>query len=471
MKLDLNSPFSDDTHFEAEVRRLAGLIWPHGTVDRSPVVEGRERDAIVETPDIVTVIEATTSRKKDKIADDAKKTHELVRRIRSQGFACRGILVTLNEPTADQELAVKKYHGSVLLQSFDQLLARLFDASEYLRIRITKEFGSIQNPRDARHQLGREFYIPIPVLDVNEGTAHSAAGIGASVVSSSSRFVILGDFGSGKSMSLREVFYWLRDEFISKRHSRFPVYINLRDHAGAKYPDEILVRHARDLGLKESNTLVKAWRAGFIDLLLDGFDEFAAVGWSSTPFKLRQLRRTMLEAVRRLITESSNTVGIVAVGRLHYFDSIREMQEALGLAGSFQILRIDALSEEVALKIVKRYGGTSVPDWVPSRALLLSYLAATDFLKDFSGFFSSVASRGHGCGRKANAFSRGLEPRARGLVPQVLDLVQASGFAAPNRIRNQTIWFPRRDKMRRVNDMISQPSSSTDPLIDRVRNL
>src|SRR5215472_1504818 len=396
MYSDPNSPFFDDYHFEAEVRRLAGLIWPEGRVDRSPVVDGRERDAIVQTPDLVTVIEATTSRKQDKIAGDAKKTNELVRKIRGQGFACRGILVTLKEPTPEQELAVKTYRGSLILESFSQFLGRLFVASEYLRARITKPFGSIQDPKNLHLDLGRQFYVPIPIADAESDCVLSAADLGAALVSKSSRLVVLGDFGCGKSMSLREIFYWLRDEFISKRHSRFPIYVNLRDHAGGKYPDEILERHARDLGLKDFSQLVKAWRAGFVDLLLDGFDEFAAMGWSSAPLKLRQLRRTMLEAVRRLITESPKTVGIVLAGRLHYSDSIREMQDALGLGGGFQILRIEPLSEEVALKIVERYGGSSVPDWVPSRALLLSYLAATDFLREVSAAFPAAVSRGHG---------------------------------------------------------------------------
>lgn len=396
MTPDPNSAFSSDNHFEVEVRRIAQLIWPAGKVNRSPMVEGRERDAIVQTPDIITVIEATTSRKMNKIEEDAKKTANLVRKIRSQGFPARGYLVTLNEPTADQELAAKQYSNSVELQSFDQFLSRLFDASQYLQSRLNKPFGSIQNPRDSHFSLGREFYIPIPILDEGDGRTFSAQDIGEAIKKDSARFVVLADFGSGKSMSLREIFYWLRDEFFYKRHSRFPVYINLRDHAGAKYPDEILERHARDLGLADFGQLVKAWRAGFIDLLLDGFDEFAAVGWSSLPFKLRQLRRTMLEAVRRLIAESPKSIGIVAVGRQHYFDSTKEMSDALSLNANFKLLRIEALSDEDAAKIVKRYGGNSVPDWVPSRALLLSYLAAKNFLSDMPAFISEVHSRGHG---------------------------------------------------------------------------
>jgi hypothetical protein len=396
MTPDPNSPFASDGHFEVEVRRVARLIWPHGKLDRSPLIEGYERDAVVQTPDIIIVIEATTSRRKDKIADDAKKTNALVKKIRTQGFSCQGLIITLHEPTAEQENAAKQYRGAIQLYSFDQFLARLFDASQYLMARQTKAFGSIQNPKDEHFALDREYYIPIPILDEQNARAYSASDIGAAIKGHASRFVMLADFGSGKSMSLREVFFWLRDEFIEKRHPRFPLYINLRDHSGAKYPDEILERHARELGLGDHGQLVKAWRAGFVDLLLDGFDEFAATGWSSMPIKLRQIRRAMLEAVRRLIADSPKSTGIVIAGRQHYFDSTREMVDALGLSPSFATLRIELLSEEDAEKIVKKYGGGPVPDWVPSRALLLSYLAAKEFLKEIPEVFSEVHSRGHG---------------------------------------------------------------------------
>jgi hypothetical protein len=87
-----------------------------------------------------------------------------------------------------------------------------------------------------------------------------------------------------------------------------------------------------------------------VDLLLDGFDEFAATGWSTMPVKLRQLRRVMLEAVRKLISESPKSVGVIIAGRQHYFDSAREMRDALGLGSSFVTLRIELLSEEDAEK-------------------------------------------------------------------------------------------------------------------------
>lgn len=399
MDMDPNSSIVSEAHFESEVRRLAALIWTSGRVNRSPIVDAHERDAIIQTQDIIIVIEATVSRRKDKIENDSKKTNSLVTRIRGQGFACNGLLVTLHEPTAEQEVAAKKYPKSVALQSFDQYLARLFDASEYLQLRITRPFGSIQNPRDYHFELHRKFYIPLPLVEIPTEKTLSASEIAAEIILKSERFAILADFGSGKSMCLREIFYSLRDKFVTKQHARFPVYINLREHVGARYSEEILERHARDLGLKDFSQLVKAWRAGFVDLLLDGFDEFAAMGWSSATFRLRQLRRIMLDAVRKIIAESPKQVGIVVVGRQHYFDSERELEETLGLVGSFRRARIDLLSDDDSLKIVKRYGGTNAPDWIPSRALLLSYLAAQDFLNDAAGVSSAgqeLKSRGNG---------------------------------------------------------------------------
>ena len=90
MKQNPNSAFVDDAHFEAEVRRIAKLIWPSAEHARSPMVEGRERDAIVQTEDVAFVIEATTSRKKDKTSDDAKKLQILSKNCEHKAYKLKG---------------------------------------------------------------------------------------------------------------------------------------------------------------------------------------------------------------------------------------------------------------------------------------------------------------------------------------------------------------------------------------------
>ena len=256
--------------------------------------------------------------------------------------------------------------------------------------------------------------------------------------------------------------------------------------------------------LTNANQLVRAWRAGFVDLLLDGFDEFAATGWSAAPFKLRQIRHAALEAVRKLIRESPANVGILVAGRQHYFDSVREMGDALGTGPGFQLLRIEALSDATAAAIVKTYGGDSAHmprlhgcligslDGVATLGDLPSdafqncdvveisntigrnaEILATDLplgtevlLTVLNKLFNQA-----GRGRRENAFVRGLDARARALVPEILGLVQGHGFAFPCRIRNQTIWLPRREKGERVADIMARPSTSSDSLIERVRRL
>ena len=111
------------------------------------MLDGRERDAIIQTPDLCFVIESTTSRRKDKVEFDARKTDTLVRKLKSQGVDARGMLVLLNEPTADQEAVAKQYKNTLSLKSFDEFLSRLFDAPGYLSIRPQQPFGSIQDPK------------------------------------------------------------------------------------------------------------------------------------------------------------------------------------------------------------------------------------------------------------------------------------------------------------------------------------
>ena len=69
---------------------------------------------------------------------------------------------------------------------------------------------------------------------------------------------------------------------MKKRHlnaelSTFPVFVNLRDHYGQTDPAEILHRHARNVGFDKPSHLVRAWRAGFVHLSMDGFDEITAL--------------------------------------------------------------------------------------------------------------------------------------------------------------------------------------------------
>ena len=59
--------------FEDEVRRIARELWPGADNDGARNILGRERDGFFVTEDVVHLVEATTSRRKDNIENNVKK--------------------------------------------------------------------------------------------------------------------------------------------------------------------------------------------------------------------------------------------------------------------------------------------------------------------------------------------------------------------------------------------------------------
>ena len=164
-------------------------------------------------------------------------------------------------------------------------------------------------------------------------------------VNGSKRYVFIAEYGVGKSMLLREVYYRLREEYLQKKTLRFPVFINLRDHMGQKDAVELIERHARSIGLREPSQLVRAWRAGYINLLVDGFDELGTRGWVGDAKRFRDLRRATHKVIWSLLRKTPSKSGFVVSGRLGYFDSVDEMKDVLGLGDKFNIHYLQQFNE------------------------------------------------------------------------------------------------------------------------------
>lgn len=64
----------EQERFEHQVRHVAACLWPSGGPGNPELHEGRERDAVFVTDDAIHIVEATASRKKQKVIDDCKKT-------------------------------------------------------------------------------------------------------------------------------------------------------------------------------------------------------------------------------------------------------------------------------------------------------------------------------------------------------------------------------------------------------------
>jgi NACHT domain len=380
----------EERDFENEARRVARALWPEARYSGAVLVDGRERDGIFETEECIHLLEATTSRRLDKAKEDVGKLAALATKFQrgSSHKAVRAWLVTRDEPTADQRQVTDKHRSFLTILSFSQFQARLIDVRAYLAARENYAFGSVRDPVTGAVQPS-VVYVPLALAEARQGTVHMPDDV-VEFLASGKRVVLLGDYGAGKSMTLQYVYRSLARRYYKGQSSQFPVYLNLRDHYGQMEPAEILERHARIIGFEHPAHLVRAWRAGYVFLLLDGFDEITALTIQGLWRKLRENRYRTMEPVRRLVSEHPTTLGLAVTGRAHFFDTDAERRTALGLTGSFLELSLNEFTDEQIQQYLERRGlSGAVPAWLPSRPLLVAYLASKGLLKDVVGHLAA----------------------------------------------------------------------------------
>lgn len=369
----------DPRLFEQEVRRIARLRWPQAEFGGTELIEARERDGVFITDDCVHLIECTTSRELRKAQTDLDKLHKLYKHMQSshveRAFKCW--FVTLHEPTAEQRKArsdVKNAPPNLFnIVSYSQFLAKLVDSHEYLSCRETHKFGSVFDPRTGGPSDNTK-YVAVGLRVIGESQPWDISTISSELLKGS-RFTILGEYGVGKSMTLRELFRQLTSAHRNSSNLKFPLYLNLREHQGQKEPAEILERHARNIGFQNPSQLVRAWKAGFVILLIDGFDEVSSLGLQGAWKRLRDARRTSMAGIRQLIADSPSDCGIAIAGRDNFFNTADERRDALGQSMEWKDVRLDEFGEDQIKELAEQLGvvGT-IPGWVPSRPLLLTTL-------------------------------------------------------------------------------------------------
>ena len=371
----------ENERFAAEVLRIARALWPSAEFDGASVVEGREVDGVFTTEDCIHFLEATTSRKRDKAKQDIEKLRKNIGRQRSRGGtrAPRGWFITRDEPTADQRDVGEKHRQDINILSMEQFRSRLIDSHGYLSARDDYAFGSVRDPVTGKHNTSVT-YVPIDIQKVGYDGVVSPQSL-CDLVTEGGTVVLLGDYGAGKSMTLRHVYRTLRKQHMKGHERRFPVYINLRDHYGQTNSSELLERHARSIGFVQPAHLVRAWRAGYVHLLIDGFDEIAGMAIQGLWRKLQDNRYRSMEVVRHLLRETPDGAGVLLAGRAHFFDSTAERHRALGRqTGTTELSLNDFTVDQIDMYLSRAGIKTTVPDWFPARPLLLGYLAARGIL-------------------------------------------------------------------------------------------
>ena len=378
-----DTPRREDEVFADEVLRIARALWPTAEFQGASIFAGQERDGIFDTEDCIHFIEATTSRRQEKAKKDLQKLHKIIQQHRSRSGtrALRGWFITRDEPTADQRKEADKYRHEINTLSFAHFQSRLVNSRGYLSARANYAFGSVRDPATGKLDPRIE-YVPIDLTDRSNHTMVSPEQL-REMVSAGQTVVLLGDYGAGKSMTLRHVYKALRKRHLNGTDHRFPVYLNLRDHVGQTDTSEIMERHARSIGFSSPSHIVRAWRAGYVHLFVDGFDEVTSVSIQGLWRRLRDYRYRSMEMVRRLIRDNHQDAGILVAGRAHFFDSSAERHRALGLRGKFRELSLNDFSVDQMDTYLARAGiNAAVPSWLPSRPLLLGYLAAKGILRD-----------------------------------------------------------------------------------------
>lgn len=371
--------FSGST-FEDEVRNIARRLFSNELGQGAQTQDGRERDGIFWNGSFYTIIEATTEKKQEKAETDGKKTHDLVLKRRQEGHMAQGYVVTLHDPTADQRKVIKKYEKTTKIIGFDEFRSMLFDSTSYIRNRADAPFGSVFDHAFDNFHVPLTDFIEPTIADAESQQELSVDDLMVKI-KLGERFVLTAEYGVGKSMLVRELFHRLAINFRERSSYRVPAVINLRDHLGQDDPVELLERHARRVGVSATQ-FVAAWNAGYVDLLLDGFDELSTRGWTGDVRKLREYRRSTHKVIRDLIRQTPAKSSVVIVGRDAYFDSPMEMREALGTNqntfGHYSVLPFDDVQAQQFLG--KRGIKSDLPAWMPTRPLLLSYLIAKNLL-------------------------------------------------------------------------------------------
>ncbi|GAA1028724.1 hypothetical protein GCM10009557_14780 [Virgisporangium ochraceum] len=377
----------DDTAFENEVRRIARWLYPGTDGQGAMSIAGRERDAILVNDDVAVAIEATVSRNSAKARSDAEKLIDSLNYLRATypDRPAQAFFITSSEPSDQQRDAVERVAGqAVTCMSLDVFRSRLVDVGEYLTLRDLAPFGSARDPADDQNPNPGD-YSPIDLLDLRDQSTHTVDGLTESI-RAGKRWVLLGDYGAGKSMTLREVYFSLVRMYRSGTDSyRFPLYLNMREHQAQTDPVEAIERHARKISYPRPDKLVRAWRSGMCHLLIDGFDEIYSpplAGVSRDADSLRELNYQAVELVRAFVRESPSGPGLAVNGRTHYFASQEDLLTALDLDSDTPIYSLSDFSAGQMRQYLSRHGwSTDVPEWVPRRPLLLGWLASRGHLQ------------------------------------------------------------------------------------------
>jgi hypothetical protein len=367
--------------FEARVREIAQHIWGRPCKPRR--IGGVNIDgAVTLGPEIINLIEITEERSLGKVREDIVKLQTAKAAALTEGRLARCFCVVNGQITDAMREAATPHHIQVL--SIDEFTKQFFAFDDYHSVRMRAPFGSAVDPLTG--ESDQTEYVSVRYLvdgRKNDVTSEELADW----IRGGKNIILMGEYGTGKSRCIREVFRHLSDN--ADVTFCYPIAIDLRRSWGLSSSDEVLRRHFKILGLDHlESAAVRAFASGALAILLDGFDEIGSQAWSNDVQRLKAIRAKSLEGVKDLI--ANNRGRILITGREHYFQSNEEMFQALGLIARDTIVarvKNEFSDSELLEYFTRRNIEADIPDWLPRRPLICQTIStlASDQLDTMFG--------------------------------------------------------------------------------------
>lgn len=407
---------------EDHVRGIATLRWT--AVCKPEHIDGVDFDGVCRvSPDELIIIEITKERNLQKVRDDLNKIMPTKIRLATQGLICRGFVVLDSEPTDSMVEAGRTAHITVCSAiEFERVF---FDFQNYNTLRSSLPFGSAVDSKTGSNDS--RAFIPVKYIDLERDRAFKVDSI-AAMLQRGSHIVLSGDYGTGKSRCVREVYNLLKADV--RGSAAFPLAINLRDHWSSSSALEIIAGHLGNVGLGNSvDNVMRLLNSGNLILLLDGFDEIGTQVHDTRIEDRKALRRRAVQGVRDLIQKSRT--GVLITGRSHFFDGSEEMVHSLGLAQSRDLSCLEVpetFSATEGAQYLKALGiSAPLPEWLPRRPLVFQMLVELDkddteyLLKKEYGQFEFWAAFIYAvCRRESKGVGDSIAPQTIQLILQYL---------------------------------------------------
>ncbi|MER8397494.1 hypothetical protein [Mesorhizobium sp. M1348] len=343
---------------------MASLIWSRPCTPQR--VGGVNIDGVtILKAELQCFVEITEEKSLSKVREDVIKLHTAKNTMFSKGVMARCFCIVNGNITPAMRDAGREQHIHVL--SFDEFSKQFFDFDSYSSIRMSAPFGSSINPLTGETDDTK--YVPVRYsVDGKKGDI-STKDV-TEYLLGGKNVVLLGEYGSGKSRCIREVFTLLSET--ATVNFCHPIAIDLRKSWGLRQSGELIRRHFNELGLDSlESSAIKAFNAKSIIFFLDGFDEIGSQSWSNDSNRLKFIRAKSLEGVKDVVQK--NAGGSLVAGREHYFPSTDEMFAALGInpQNTVVIRSKSEFSESELLEYFQnRDIDVDVPNWLPRRPLI-----------------------------------------------------------------------------------------------------